>query len=90
MVNSAHRIMTTVNQEINLVTHGHRTLSPRNRYRRLADMNLFGGGFHPFCNCSCTVAYRCIKFYVFLWLMSELYYSNMLNKRSTTRKGEAP
>lgn len=40
-MNSAHRIMTTMNQEINLVAPGHRTLSPRNRYPQLASMDQF-------------------------------------------------
>lgn len=87
MVNSAQRIMTTMNQEINLVAPGHRTLSPRNRCRRLTDMNSFWF-FSPFF--ATAVVQRPLNFMgVFLWLMSELYYSNMLNKRSTARKGEA-
>lgn len=82
IMNSAHRITTTMNQEMNLVAPGHCTLSPRNRCPRLAAMNQF---------CFTVFATTFVKRHqilCFLWFMSEVYCSNVLNKRSTTRKAE--
>lgn len=85
IVNSAQRITTTMNQEINLVAPGHRTLSPRNRCCRLTAMNQFC--FTVFKTAFVERPIRALNS-VFLWFMSEVYCSNMLNKRSKTRKGE--
>lgn len=94
IVKSATRIMATRNQEINLIAPGHHILSPWNRRRRLADMNLFL--FHSFFSPLQPQLFRGLSvdqvlYFLgfFSWLMNELYCFIMLNKRSTTRKGEA-